>query len=110
MTWRRPTVISVDSRTPDSAFTRAEANCRSRTGRRDFRIAQCSANATMRRCRNSGRFVTIAIAPKKVEPVMNQLAAVKKFSHVKPEDTDYKGGGLRDFFLYRDLGIADATG
>ena len=21
-----------------------------------------------------------------------------------------KGGGLRDFFLYRDLGIADATG
>ena len=41
---------------------------------------------------------------------MNQLAAVKKFSHVKPEDTDYKGGGLRDFFLYRDLGIAEATG
>jgi len=40
---------------------------------------------------------------------MNQLAAVKKFSHVKPGDTDYRGGGLRDFFLYRDLGIADAT-
>jgi mannose-6-phosphate isomerase-like protein (cupin superfamily) len=46
----------------------------------------------------------------KVEAVMNQLAAVKKFSHVKPGDTDYTGGGLRDFFLYRDLGIADATG
>ena len=41
---------------------------------------------------------------------MNQHAAVTKFSHVKPEDTDYTGGGLRDFFLYRDLGIADATG
>jgi len=41
---------------------------------------------------------------------MNQHAVVGKFSHVKPGDTDYKGGGLRDFFLYRDLGIADATG
>ena len=41
---------------------------------------------------------------------MNQHAVVSKFSHVKPGDTDYKGGGLRDFFLYRDLGIADATG
>ena len=37
---------------------------------------------------------------------MNQLATVGKFSHVKPGDTDYKSGGLRDFF--RDLGIADA--
>jgi hypothetical protein len=26
------------------------------------------------------------------------------FSHVKPTDTDYQSGGLRDFFLYRDLG------
>ena len=40
---------------------------------------------------------------------MNQHAAIGKFSHVKPGDTEYKGGGLRDFFLYRDLGIADAT-
>jgi mannose-6-phosphate isomerase-like protein (cupin superfamily) len=47
---------------------------------------------------------------KRVEADMNQLAAVKTFSHVKPEDTDYTGGGLRDFFLYRDLGIAKATG
>jgi mannose-6-phosphate isomerase-like protein (cupin superfamily) len=45
-----------------------------------------------------------------VEAVMNQHAVVSKFSHVKPGDTEYKGGGLRDFFLYRDLGIADATG
>ena len=31
------------------------------------------------------------------------------FSHVKPGDTEYTSGGLRDFFLYRDLGIAKAT-
>ncbi len=32
-----------------------------------------------------------------------------QFSHVKPTDTQYLPGGLRDFFLYRDLGIASAT-
>ena len=32
-----------------------------------------------------------------------------QFSHVKPADTDFVPGGLRDFFLYRDLGIAEAT-
>jgi len=32
------------------------------------------------------------------------------FSHVKPADTTFVGEGLRDFFLYRDLGIAAATG
>ena len=32
-----------------------------------------------------------------------------RFSHVKPQDTSFAGGGLRDFLLYRDLGIADAT-
>ncbi|MBR8157864.1 cupin domain-containing protein [Burkholderia cenocepacia] len=31
------------------------------------------------------------------------------FSHVKPQDTAFQGEGLRDFFLYRDLGIAGAT-
>ena len=31
------------------------------------------------------------------------------FSHVKPCDSEWKGGGLRDFFLYKDLGIAAAT-
>ncbi|AIO38342.1 cupin domain-containing protein [Burkholderia sp. AU19243] len=31
------------------------------------------------------------------------------FSHVRPQDTPYRGEGLRDFFLYRDLGIAGAT-
>ena len=32
-----------------------------------------------------------------------------QFSHVKPTDTEFRRGGLRDFFLYRDLGVADAT-
>ena len=32
-----------------------------------------------------------------------------KFSHVRPGDTRYRTEGLRDFFVYRDLGIAEAT-
>jgi hypothetical protein len=32
-----------------------------------------------------------------------------KFSHVKPGDTEFKGEGLRDFFFYRDLGVANGT-
>ena len=35
---------------------------------------------------------------------------VNLFAHVKPGDTPWKGEGLRDFFLYRDLGVVDATG
>jgi len=35
---------------------------------------------------------------------------VNVFSHLKPGDTPWLEGGLRDFFLYRDLGIAEATG
>ena len=31
------------------------------------------------------------------------------FSHVKPADTPWRSDGLRDFFLYKDLGIATAT-
>ena len=40
---------------------------------------------------------------------MGQEPASTFFSHIKPKDTDYKSGGLRDFFLYRDLGIVQAT-
>lgn len=32
-----------------------------------------------------------------------------QFSHVKPGDTPWRGEGLREFFLYRDLGVAEAT-
>lgn len=35
--------------------------------------------------------------------------SVTDFSHVRPGDTQWMGGGLRDFFLYRDLGVAKAT-
>ena len=31
------------------------------------------------------------------------------FSHVKSTDAAFVTGGLRDFFLYRDLGVAAAT-
>lgn len=33
-----------------------------------------------------------------------------RFSHFKPADSDWRSGGLRDFFLYKDLGIEAATG
>jgi len=32
-----------------------------------------------------------------------------KFSHIKPGDTGWRSDGLRDFFLYRDLGVEQAT-
>jgi quercetin dioxygenase-like cupin family protein len=35
---------------------------------------------------------------------------VNKFTHVKPSDTPWVGDGLRSFFEYRDLGVAEATG
>ena len=37
-------------------------------------------------------------------------SSVSTFSQVRPQDTPYLDQGLRDFFLYRDLGIATATG
>ena len=36
-------------------------------------------------------------------------STLTKFSHVRPGDTGWNTGGLRDFFMYRDLGIAAAT-
>lgn len=38
-----------------------------------------------------------------------QFKSDTDFSHVKPSDTQFLPGGLRDFFLYRDLGVAKAT-
>ena len=45
---------------------------------------------------------------------MNDISAVDvptltEFSHVKPGDTGWTTGGLRNFFMYRDLGVAAAT-
>ena len=36
-------------------------------------------------------------------------ATATTFSQIKPADTHFEKGGLRDFFLYRDLGVAEAT-
>jgi quercetin dioxygenase-like cupin family protein len=35
---------------------------------------------------------------------------VNTFAHVKPADTAWRSDGLRDFFLYRDIGVEKATG
>lgn len=32
-----------------------------------------------------------------------------KFAHTRAEDAEWRGDGLRDFFLYKDLGISAAT-
>jgi mannose-6-phosphate isomerase-like protein (cupin superfamily) len=79
-------------------------------GWRDFRIAQSSFERADPRCQKIGRRRLSRFSRRTVERHMNQHAVVSKFSHVKPGDTEFKGGGLRDFFLYRDLGIAAATG
>lgn len=40
---------------------------------------------------------------------MNHPHLETAFSHVKAADGEFIAGGLRDFFLYRDLGVAEAT-
>jgi len=45
--------------------------------------------------------------PTKERPMLDRTATL--FSHVKPGETEFVRGGLRDFFLYRDLGVAEAT-
>ena len=41
---------------------------------------------------------------------MRDTPIVNTFSHVKPGDTPWVDEGLRAFFQYRGLGVADATG
>ncbi len=41
--------------------------------------------------------------------MLTKTKSSTEFSHVKPGDTRFVSGGLRDFFLYRDLGVAAAT-
>jgi mannose-6-phosphate isomerase-like protein (cupin superfamily) len=41
---------------------------------------------------------------------MVDKTAVNRFSHIKPGDTPWCTDGLRDFFMYRDLGVSGATG
>jgi mannose-6-phosphate isomerase-like protein (cupin superfamily) len=55
--------------------------------------------------------------PQEKESVMDQAAPLTLgpspsdtlFSHIKAGDTPWRPDGLRDFFLYRDLGVAEAT-
>jgi len=44
-----------------------------------------------------------------IEPAMGQEPTEHFLQPRQAGDTHYKAGGLRDFFLYRDLGIAGAT-
>ena len=41
--------------------------------------------------------------------VDTEIEAPTRFSHIKLGDTEYQPDGLRDFFLYRDLGVKEAT-
>lgn len=45
------------------------------------------------------------------QPEMDMIveSTATQFSHLKADDTPFESGGLRDFFSYRDLGIARAT-
>jgi len=40
---------------------------------------------------------------------MTDEFAPTRFSHVKAGENGWRSDGLRDFFLYRDLGVAEAT-
>lgn len=40
---------------------------------------------------------------------MTPTSTITQFSHNRPTDTEFRDEGLRDFFQYRDLGIAGAT-
>lgn len=48
--------------------------------------------------------------PNEDRMTMLEQPIVSEFSHVKPGDRPWRSDGLRDFFLYRDLGVAAATG
>jgi quercetin dioxygenase-like cupin family protein len=49
--------------------------------------------------------MSTALAPTPVKTFDSQT----DFSHVKMSQTQFLPGGLRDFFLYKDLGVAKAT-
>jgi len=44
------------------------------------------------------------------ESLRSSPSSETTFSHIRPQDTAFHDKGLRDFFVYRDLGIAAATG
>jgi mannose-6-phosphate isomerase-like protein (cupin superfamily) len=78
---------------------------------REFRMEQKSRERDAATLPKIWTPCVVVIPPMRtMEVSMNRHAVVSKFSHVKPDDTEFREGGLRDFFMYRDLGIADATG
>ncbi|MEI7496255.1 MAG: cupin, partial [Betaproteobacteria bacterium] len=40
---------------------------------------------------------------------VTEAPSTTDFVHTKVADTQFLPGGLRDFFLYKDLGVAKAT-
>jgi quercetin dioxygenase-like cupin family protein len=44
-----------------------------------------------------------------MDDIRTESYSPTSFAHTKPGDTEFISGGLRDFFEYRDLGIAAAT-
>jgi quercetin dioxygenase-like cupin family protein len=45
----------------------------------------------------------------KPTPISQAEAIATAFSHIGEGETEWRSDGLRDFFLYRDLGVAAAT-
>ncbi len=50
-----------------------------------------------------------AVLPPDPSTSLTPLTPESDFSHVKAEDSHFLPGGLRDFFVYKDLGVAKAT-
>jgi mannose-6-phosphate isomerase-like protein (cupin superfamily) len=105
-------LLKADSSFPTNASTPCcSPVAASQRDWRGFRIATCSRERDDATLPKIWTPCVVAISRTRiVEASMNQHAVVSTFSHVKPGDTEFTGGGLRDFFLYRDLGIAAATG
>src|SRR4029079_2670854 len=50
----------------------------------------------------------VSVAETPLPPIVTAALATA-FSHVGEGDTPWRADGLRSFFLYRDLGVAEAT-
>lgn len=75
-----------------------------------IRIARTAgryARGIGRRCPSSLRTAARCLHLLAMNNVIN--SSTTQFTHVKPGDTPWRGDGLRDFFEYRDLGVAAAT-
>jgi len=87
------------AREPRQLSARARCWCESRIANACMSIAFAAWNAPC--------FGLVGAMHVEERPMLKQTTM--KFSHNKPGDTDFKGEGLREFFAYRDLGVAEAT-